>query len=93
MAARRKTRTLALSDQPYLLTALIEKTSLSIKDQRALLKDKPLIEAALACDKIILTRDRSLRQTLERYQRLRGIAKDIRWINPEIEGPHSIEQL
>jgi rRNA-processing protein FCF1 len=45
-------------------------------------KDLCLLEAALAADKIVVTRDDSIRQLLSNSKQGEKLAKTIRWINP-----------
>jgi len=56
-------------------------------------KDLCLLEAALGADKIILTRDDSLKKALEQGSDGKALLKSIKWINPLADGAAALEAL
>lgn len=56
-------------------------------------KDLCLLEAALAADKIIVTRDDSLKRALAQRPDGKALLKSIKWINPVTDGAKAIESL
>ena len=56
-------------------------------------KDMPLLEAALAADRIIVTRDESLKLALKRRPDGMTLFRSIRWINPVTDGAEALEAL
>ena len=56
------------------------------EDRDALMKDVPLVRAALASDKIVVSRDNEARRLFAEASRSVGEFRDIVWVNPEDEG-------
>lgn len=66
---------------------------LSETDQRVVQKDRCLLEAACSADRVIVTRDDSLRQVLARMPQGRQWLETITWINPVSDGVAALERL
>lgn len=66
---------------------------LSEADQQAIQKDRCLLEAAFSADRVIVTRDDSLRKALARTPQGRQRLKAIIWINPVSDGVRALERL
>ena len=62
-------------------------------DQRAIEKDRCLLEAALSADRVIVTRDRSLQVALAKTRRGKHVMEQITWIDPVDDGAAAIEGL
>jgi hypothetical protein len=56
-------------------------------------KDVCLLEAALAADRIIVTRDDSLKLALKQRPDGMTLFQSIRWINPVTDGARALEAL
>ena len=56
-------------------------------------KDMCLLEAALAADRIIVTRDDSLRSALMERPDGTALCQSITWINPVTEGAEALQTL
>jgi len=56
-------------------------------------KDMCLLEAALGADKIILTRDDSLKKALAQRPDGNALLKSIKWVNPVTDGAKALEAL
>lgn len=89
MAARRKQ--VAMSVAPA--TISIDTSSYASPAREGIEKDMFLLEAALAADRIIVTRDESLRSALKQRRDGMKLLQSIRWINPETDGPEAMEAL
>jgi hypothetical protein len=88
MAARRKPlETVATAAVP------IEVTAYSSPAREQIEKDACLLEAAIAADRIIVTRDDSLRLALSRRPDGTALVQSIKWINPVTDGARSLEAL
>ena len=61
--------------------------------RRQIEKDVCLLEAALAADRIILTRDESLKLALMQCPDGKRLVEAIRWINPVTDGPEALRAL
>jgi hypothetical protein len=61
--------------------------------QRAVGKDRHLLEAAMAGDRIIVTLDEKLRNALRQLPKRIRWVKTIRWINPVVDGVAALEKL
>lgn len=88
MAARRKP---IQTVSPTELSLNIK--DLSQTDRRAIQKDRCLLEAAYSADRVIVTRDDSLRQVLTRMPQGRQWLETITWINPVSDGVAALERL
>ncbi len=62
-------------------------------DVEAVEKDRHLIEAALAADRIIVTYDKALKEALEACPGGPWLLEEIRWIDPCADGRKAIESL
>ena len=61
---------------------------------RALIeKDRCLLEAALGAEKIILTRDNSLKKALAQRPDGKALLRSITWLNPVADGAKAMEAL
>ena len=87
MVARRKAPVIAPAQVPF------SGRSLSAADRAAVKKDLPLLQAGLAADGIIVTRDEALKRVLVKTRDGKGILKRLRWINPTREGAAALESL
>lgn len=58
----------------------------STKAQKTIGEDRHLLEAAFAADRVILTRDESLRSALNERVEGKKIVNSIKWINPIHDG-------
>jgi rRNA-processing protein FCF1 len=88
MAARRKLPTTVVP-QPLALRW----DAYSDAAREAIEKDKGLIEAALATDRIIITRDDSLRAALDERRDGQALLRDVRWINPVTDDLEELQAL
>jgi hypothetical protein len=66
---------------------------LSAGEQHGLRKDLCLVEGACAGDGIIVTRDDAIVVIWGKCHHQFGLAKQIQWINPLIDGVHALERL
>ncbi len=66
---------------------------LSVTEQNGLRKDLCLVEAALAGDGIVVTRDDVIQAIWHKCHDRFGLAKPIQWINPLIDGVQALERL
>lgn len=81
MAARRKIDVVDAADDAVLRTQ-VEKAAATPKDAEAMLKDCPLLEAAMRSDGIVISRDETARALFRSVAvRIRHI-RDIMWVNP-----------
>lgn len=88
MAARRK---LPGNIAPSALE--LRRDSYSEAAREAIDKDKALVEAALATDRVIITLDDSLRQALGENRGGEALLRNIRWIHPVTDGVAAIRAL
>lgn len=65
----------------------------SDRDRKAIEKDRFLLNAAIAQDGIIVTRDERFRQALESFAEGKKVSDNIRWINPLTLQPGVLEKL
>ena len=63
----------------------------SVRDEIA--KDMCLLEAAFGAEKIIVTRDDSLKKALAQRSDGKALLKSIKWINPLADGVKALEAL
>ena len=56
-------------------------------------KDLCLLEAALAADRIIVTRDEALKAALNEEPDGRALLRTVTWFNPVNDGPEALETL
>jgi predicted nucleic acid-binding protein len=68
----------------------IDKLSLSDKLGNAIDKDLPFVEAAIATDKTIISRDEKMKEILCGISKNISILKEIAWVNPITEERESI---
>lgn len=61
--------------------------------RRQIEKDVCLLEAALSADKIIVTRDESLKLALKQRPDGTALLQSIRWINPVTDGVEAMKTL
>lgn len=88
MAARRKApTTVERVNAPLQLHNYTEKARAAIE------KDRHLLEAALAADRIIVTLDESLKSALQQCPDGIALLKTIRWIHPVVDGRRALETL
>jgi rRNA-processing protein FCF1 len=88
MVARRKLPQAAvLADVPVNLSAYTRSASAQIE------KDMCLLEAALGAEKIIVTRDESLKKALEQRPDGKALLQSIKWVNPVTDGATALETL
>ena len=59
----------------------------------AIEKDKGLLEAALATDRVIITLDDSLRQALAEHRDGEALLRNVQWIHPVTDGVAAIRAL
>lgn len=83
MTARKKLVACGKVDTDEQLCREILATAGNEKEQQALTKDFHLIQAALATDGIILSRDKIVRALLERAAARVPRLRQISWINPD----------
>ena len=88
MAARRKPIQVV---NPSELSVSVK--GLSEADRRAIQKDQCLLEAAFSADRVIVTRDDSLRQVLARMPQGQQWLEMITWINPVSDGIAALKRL
>jgi hypothetical protein len=88
MAARRKPlQPVEPANVPINLSAYTKRAREEIE------KDMCLLEAALGAEKIILTRDDSLKKALAQRPDGKALLKSIKWINPLADGAKALEAL
>jgi len=88
MAGRRKApTTVEPANAPLQLDNYTEKARAAIE------KDRHLLEAALAADRIIVTLDESLKSALKQCPDGITLLKTIRWIHPVGDGRRALETL
>lgn len=61
----------------------IDTTTLLDNEREALEKDRCLIEAALAADRVIVTRDEALQKILAKTPEGPRLLHDVKWLNPD----------
>jgi len=88
MAARRK----PLQIVPAADISL-DSSGLPEGEQSAIEKDRCLLEAAFSADRVIVTRDDTLRELLSKTPQGKQLLGDIRWINPVKDGIAVLENL
>ena len=71
----------------------IELSDYSESARRVIEKDLRLLQAALAADRIIVTRDDSLRVALSQRPDGTALLQSVKWINPIADGPESLKSL
>jgi predicted nucleic acid-binding protein len=71
----------------------IDMTTYSDAARAAIKKDLCLLEAALAADRVIVTRDDSLREALSGRPDGMVLLQSVRWINPVTDGPEALRTL
>ena len=59
----------------------------------AIEKDKGLLEAALASDRVIISLDDSLRRALSEHRDGEALLRDVRWLHPVMDGVAAIHAL
>jgi hypothetical protein len=74
-------------------TLALNTEGLSEGDLRAIEKDRHLLEAAVAADRIIVTRDEALRVALERSSGNARLLASITWVNPVDGEIRALESL
>lgn len=88
MAAHRKPlQSVEPADVPINLSAYTKRAREEIE------KDMCLLEAALGAEKIIVTRDDSLKKALAQRSDGKALLKSIKWINPLADGAKALEAL
>jgi hypothetical protein len=75
------------------LNVPIDPSGLSQKDGDAIEKDRCLIEAAMAADHVIITRDDALQRVLAKTPQGSTLLKQIKWVNPVSDGTAVLSQL
>jgi len=93
MVARKKMFVPAAKELDHSIVENVSFEGMSDTDQEAVRKDLPLLKAAFAADRVIVTRDDKLPKVLRKYPQWQKVARLIRWINPEHDSPTSIENL
>jgi len=88
MAARRKP---PQSVEPVKMS--IDLSAYTKRAREEIEKDMCLLEAALGADKIILTRDDSLKKALAQRPDGNALLKSIKWVNPVTDGAKALEAL
>lgn len=88
MAARRKPLEMVSP-----ISSNLDTTGLSELEQRAIEKDRCLLEAAFASDGVIVTRDDAFRVALSKTPQGANLLKKITWINPVTDGVAALEEL
>ncbi|MBN1961387.1 MAG: hypothetical protein JW841_10610 [Deltaproteobacteria bacterium] len=88
MAARRKPMQTVTS-----ATFTIDIKCYSKNDQPKIQKDLCLLKAALAADKIIITRDQKILEILNKQPTGAKLAKQITWINPDTESAETLKSM
>ncbi|MGO9553548.1 MAG: hypothetical protein ACLP2U_00775 [Syntrophobacteraceae bacterium] len=86
MTARKKV--LRIEDSQVVQNELREKLRdlpLDMEQRDAIEKDLPLIETALAADKLIISKDERMREILDAISSRIGMLKSCLWLNPVIE--------
>lgn len=71
----------------------IDDAGLSERDRAAIAKDRHLLEAALAADRVIVTADAAFRKALEKTPAGRRFIGQIAWIDPVTEGTKPLHAL
>ncbi|HEX6902720.1 MAG TPA: hypothetical protein VF789_23585 [Thermoanaerobaculia bacterium] len=64
-----------------------------IRDRRAILKDAHLLEAACQTDRIVISRDETVRDLFRRACPEIKEIRDICWANPEVEDERVVDWL
>jgi len=88
MAARRKPLQLVPAADFSMSTE-----GLSEEDKATIEKDRCLLQAAFAADRIIITRDDALRSALAKMPRNAKLMASITWVNPVTDGVAAVERL
>lgn len=88
MAARGKPIQIVDPESVY-----IDVSGLSERERTAVEKDCFLVEAALATDSVVVTRDDEFRRILTKTPQGANILSRIRWINPVNDGVGALEKL
>lgn len=71
----------------------MEATCVLIRERRAILKDAHLVEAACQTDRIVISRDETVRDLFRRACPELHEIRDICWANPEIEDERVVDWL
>jgi predicted nuclease of predicted toxin-antitoxin system len=71
----------------------IDTEDLTPNQAEAIEKDRHLIEAALAADRVIVTRDSSIKDILAKTRKGKRFLTQLRWINPEDDGCDGLARL
>lgn len=87
MFGRKKVR-LVIIESEHLYTQ-IEQTAKTHADQKAMLKDVFLLEAALQTDKIVLSLDNTAQRLFQDAAKQIKLVRDLVWVNP-IESPEVV---
>jgi hypothetical protein len=92
MMARKKVVTIDITIT-HNLTNKINKLKLSANDKAAMLKDVPLLTAALATDKAVISLDDNARRLYRDSVKNIGVYSSINWVNPAVETEEPIQWL
>jgi len=71
----------------------LPRDDLSEKNRRVIEKDRHILQAALAADKIIVTLEKELRDALSSTQKTRKVMDSIKWVHPVTDGVECLENL
>lgn len=94
---RKWQRSMAARRKPLEFVAVagvgVDTTKYDQADREQVEKDACLLEAALAADHVIVTRDDALKLALEKRPDGKALSKSITWINPVAGGLKAIQSL
>jgi hypothetical protein len=71
----------------------MERTTVYDRDREAILKDAHLIEAAIATDSIVISRDETARSLFAEATKTVDALRGVVWVNPENSDEGSIDWL